>query len=319
MNAGNNLDRFYETIRLEALGLKSILELDQNIVADAVSLILNTKGKVVVTGVGKSGIIGEKMTATFASTGTPALFVHASEASHGDMGMIGADDVILMLSNSGETKELFDVIQFAQAKKIPIIGMTRNADSALARNSNVAILVPPTDEACPLHLAPTTSTTQMLAIGDALAVTVMEIRGFTPDDFAVLHPGGSLGRLLASAQEVMHTGDAMPIVRQDVSIKDAISAMMGRRFGCIGVVDETDRLAGIVSDGDLRRHLNNDLFDQDISQVMTATPFTIQPMTKCLDLLEIMNDKRISVVFVVDESSKPIGIVDMHDLVRLRR
>ncbi len=319
MNAANNLDRFYETIRLEARGLKAILELDQGIVADAVSLILNTKGKVVVTGVGKSGIVGEKMTATFASTGTPSLFVHASEASHGDMGMIGADDVVLMLSNSGETKELFDVIQFAQAKKIPIIGMTRNGDSALARNSDVAILIPPTDEACPLHLAPTTSTTQMLAVGDALAVTVMEIRGFTPDDFAVLHPGGSLGRLLATAQEVMHTGDAMPIVRSDVSIKDAISAMMGRRFGCIGVVDESGRLAGIVSDGDLRRHLNDDLFDQDISQVMTADPFTVEPTMKCRELMETMNDRRITVVFIVDDRNAPLGIVDMHDLVALGR
>lgn len=167
MHAGYSLDRFYETIRLETRGLNAILELDRTIVSKAVSLILNTRGKVVVTGVGKSGIVGEKMTATFASTGTPALFVHSSEASHGDMGMIGSEDVIIMLSNSGETKELFDVIQFAQAKKIPIIGMTRNADSALARNSTVAILVPPTEEACPLHLAPTTSTTQMLAVGDA--------------------------------------------------------------------------------------------------------------------------------------------------------
>lgn len=319
MKSGNNLDRFYETIRLEALGLNSILQLDRQIISEAVSLILNTRGKVVVTGVGKSGIIGEKITATFASTGTPALFVHASEASHGDMGMIGADDVIIMLSNSGETKELFDVIQFAQAKKIPIISLTRNADSALARNSSIALLVPPTDEACPLHLAPTTSTTQMLAVGDALAVTVMEIRGFTPDDFAVLHPGGSLGRLLATAQEVMHTGDAMPIVHNDVSIKDAISAMIGRRFGCIGVVDETGRLAGIVSDGDLRRHLNDDLFNQEISQVMTADPFTVGPAMKCRELMEIMNDRRITVVFIVSEAGLPLGIIDMHDLVRLGR
>ena len=264
-------------------------------------------------------VIAQKIAATMASTGTPALFVHASEASHGDMGMIGDDDVIIMLSNSGETKELFDVIQFAQAKMIPIIGLTRNADSALARNSTVALLVPPTDEACPLHLAPTTSTTQMLAVGDALAVTVMEIRGFTPDDFAVLHPGGSLGRLLATAQEVMHTGDAMPIVRNDVSIKDAISAMMGRRFGCIGVVDETGRLAGLVSDGDLRRHLNDDLFDQDIAQVMTADPFTVGPEMKCRELMETMNDRRITVVFIVDRAHQPIGIVDMHDLVALGR
>ena len=319
MNAGNNLDRFYETIRLEARGLNAILELDQSIVADAVSLILNTKGKVVVTGVGKSGIVGEKMTATFASTGTPALFVHSSEASHGDMGMIGSDDVIVMLSNSGETKELFDVIQFAQARKIPIIGMTRNADSALARNSNVALLVPPTDEACPLHLAPTTSTTQMLAIGDALAVTVMEIRGFTPDDFAQLHPGGSLGRLLAKAREVMHTGEQMPLVQRGVDIKDAISAMMGRRFGCIGVVDETSRLIGLVSDGDLRRHLNDDLFDQQIHQVMTPNPFTVDPEVKCLDLMKMMNDRRITVVFIVDDKHHPVGIVDMHDLVALGR
>lgn len=319
MHAGYTLDRFYETIRLEALGLNAILEIDKEIVSRAVSLILNTKGKIVVTGVGKSGIVGEKMTATFASTGTPALFVHSSEASHGDMGMIGADDVIIMLSNSGETKELFDVIQFAQAKQIPIIGITRNGDSALARNSDVAILVPPTAEACPLHLAPTTSTTQMLAVGDALAVTVMEIRGFTPDDFAVLHPGGSLGRLLATAQEVMHTGDAMPIVRNDVSIKDAISAMMGRRFGCIGVVDETGRFAGIVSDGDLRRHLNDDLFDQDIAKVMTADPFTVGPTMKCRELMETMNDRRITVVFIVDQTNQPVGIVDMHDLVALGR
>lgn len=319
MCAGYSLDRFYETIRLESRGLEVILEIDEATVSKAVALILGTAGKVVVTGVGKSGLVGEKMTATFASTGTPALFVHASEASHGDMGMIGYDDVIIMLSNSGETKELFDVIQFAQAKMIPIIGITRNADSALARNSEVAILIPPAPEACPLHLAPTTSTTQMLAIGDALAVTVMEIRGFTPDDFAILHPGGSLGRLLATAQEVMHTGEAMPIVRDDVTIKDAISAMMGRRFGCIGVINRAGALSGIVSDGDLRRHLNDDLFDQLVSQVMTEDPFTIGPQMKCLELLDVMNDARITVVFVVDDDKQPIGIIDMHDLVRLSR
>lgn len=317
MHAGYNLDRFYETIRFEARGLNAILDVDEKIVSEAVSLILRTTGKIVVTGVGKSGIIGEKITATFASTGTPALFVHSSEASHGDMGMIGSDDLIIMLSNSGETKELFDVIQFAQAKKIPIIGMTRNADSALARNSAVAIIVPPTEEACPLHLAPTTSTTQMLAVGDALAVTVMEIRGFTPDDFAVLHPGGSLGRLLASTREVMHTGEQMPIVQKGVDIKNAISAMMGRRFGCIGVVDDSGALIGIVSDGDLRRHLNDDLFDLKIHQVMTPNPFTVDPEMKCLELMEIMNERRITVVFIVDSASHPIGIVDMHDLVAL--
>lgn len=318
MSTQPNINRFFETIRLEQRGLASILDLPHDKIHKAVSLILEIRGKVVVTGMGKSGIIGQKIAATFASTGTPAVFVHPSEASHGDLGSIGPDDLIIMLSNSGETLELFDVMRYAQVKAIPIIGLTRREGSALAENSSIALVVPPLDEACPHLLAPTTSTTQMLAVGDALAVTVMELRGFTPDDFALLHPGGKLGRLLSKAKDIMHTGDELPLVTLDVSIKEAISAMMGRRYGCIGVIDGNGRLVGLVSDGDLRRNLNDDLFDQKIQNLMNTAPFTIAPDTNCLELIEVMTNKRITAVFVLDSQRHPIGIIDMHDLVGLR-
>ncbi len=318
MTTTPNTRRFYDTIRLEQKGLESILELPTETVAEAVSLILSIEGKVVVTGMGKSGIIGQKIAATFASTGTPAIFVHPSEASHGDLGSIGPKDLIIMLSNSGETLELFDMIRFAQVRSIPIIGMTRRAGSALAVNSTIPIVVPPLDEACPHLLAPTTSTTQMLAVGDALSVTVMEIRRFSPDDFALLHPGGKLGRLLSKAKDIMHTGDELPLVSLDVSIKDAISAMMGRRYGCIGVLDDAGHLTGLVTDGDLRRNLNDNVFDQKIQSVMTEDPFTIGPEINSLELIEVMNSKRITSVFVLDDDAKPIGIIDVHDLVQLR-
>ncbi|MCR9070696.1 MAG: KpsF/GutQ family sugar-phosphate isomerase [Alphaproteobacteria bacterium] len=318
MNTPRSTQRFFETIRLEQQGLESILSLAPETIAACIDLILSIKGKVVVTGMGKSGIIGQKIAATFASTGTPAVFVHPSEASHGDLGSIGADDLLIMLSNSGETLELFDVIRYAQVNSIPIIGLTRRDGSALAENSTIAIVVPPLDEACPHLLAPTTSTTQMLAVGDALAVTVMEIRGFTPDDFAMLHPGGKLGRLLSKAKDIMHTGDELPLVALDVSIKEAISAMMGRRYGCIGVVDNDQRLAGLVSDGDLRRNLNDDVFDQKVQNIMNPDPFTVGPDMNCLELIEVMNTKRITAVFVLDDDGHPEGIIDMHDLVRLR-
>ncbi len=318
MSTQPNIRRFFETIRLEQRGLESILDLPHDDIAKAVSLILSIKGKIVVTGMGKSGIIGQKIAATFASTGTPAVFVHPSEASHGDLGSIGEEDLLIMLSNSGETLELFDVMRYAQIKSLPIIGLTRRKGSALAENSTIALVVPPLDEACPHLLAPTTSTTQMLAVGDALAVTVMEIRGFTPDDFALLHPGGKLGRLLSKAKDIMHTGEELPLVTLDVSIKDAISAMMGRRYGCIGVVDGDRHLVGLVSDGDLRRNLNDDVFDQKIQNLMNPNPFTITPEKNCLELIEVMTNKRITAVFVLDDDGRPTGIIDMHDLVSLR-
>ena len=310
--------RFFDTLRLEIRGLQGILDVDPTVVTGAVELILGISGKVVVTGMGKSGIVGQKIASTFTSTGTPAIFVHPAEASHGDLGSIARDDLIIMLSNSGETQELFDMIRFAQVRKIPIIGFTRAADSALAQTSTLAVVVPPVEEACPHLLAPTTSTTQMLAVGDALAVAVMEVRGFTPGDFAQLHPGGKLGRLLAKTGEIMHTGDEVPIVVDTVNVKDAISAMMDRRFGCIGVTDGTGRLTGLVSNGDLRRHLDGDLLHQNIQKVMTRSPFTVGPEMSCLELIETMNRRRIIVVFVVDDDHRPLGIIEMHDLVRLR-
>jgi arabinose-5-phosphate isomerase len=282
----------------------------------AVDLIRHATGRVIVTGMGKSGHVGRKIAATFASTGTPAYFVHPGEASHGDLGMIHASDVVLALSWSGETAELADIITYSRRYRIALIGMTSNAESALAREADVSLVLPKAEEACPNGLAPTTSTTMQLAIGDALAVALLEARGFTAQDFRLFHPGGKLGAQLAFVRDLMHSGDAMPLALLDASIDAALIEMTGKRLGCVAVVDARGKLVGIITDGDLRRHLkrSEDWWRAPVQSIMTPTPMTIEADALAAEALAVLNETKRSVLIVVDAARAPIGVVHLHDL-----
>jgi arabinose-5-phosphate isomerase len=283
----------------------------------AVGLIRHAEGRVIVTGMGKSGHVGRKIAATFASTGTPAYFVHPGEASHGDLGMIHARDVVLGLSWSGETAELADIITYSRRFRIGLVGMTANAESALAREADVALVLPKkAEEACPNGLAPTTSTTMQLAVGDALAIALLEARGFTAQDFRLFHPGGKLGAQLAFVRDVMHSGDAMPLAPIEASIETAVIQMTGKRLGCVAIVDQRGKLAGIITDGDLRRHLrrSEDWWRASVPSIMTPSPITIAPDALAAEALALLNETKRSVLIVVDAARAPVGIVHLHDL-----
>ena len=285
----------------------------------AVDLILKVKGRVIVSGMGKSGHVARKIAATLASTGTPAHFVHPAEASHGDLGAVTRVDALLMLSNSGETPELSDLITFAKRFAIPLIGIASRNDSALLRASDVALVLPKALEACPMGLAPTTSTTLMLVLGDALAVALMERRGFTPDQYRELHPGGSLGKSLIRVCDIMHGGENLPVVTEEAGMPEVLSVMNDKRFGCVGVVDGAGSLVGIFTHGDLSRRVDRDLLDRRAADVMTRAPKIVTPTLLAAQAMAIMNEKQILMLFVVDEnepSGKPIGILHMHDCLR---
>ncbi|MBP7064619.1 KpsF/GutQ family sugar-phosphate isomerase [Ferrovibrio sp.] len=276
-------------------------------------------GRVIVSGMGKSGHVARKIAATMASTGTPAMFVHPGEASHGDLGMVMPGDALICLSNSGETKELADLIAHAKRFAIPLIGITAKARSALGQASDVVLELPPVEEACSIGMAPTTSTTMMLALGDALAVALLDRKGFTREDFHNFHPGGKLGSQLVKVKNLMHTGPSLPLVPVGTGMGEALVMMTGRSFGCIGIVGKSGRdkgrLVGIVTDGDLRRHIGNDLLSRQVEQVMTKAPAVIGPNLLAGEALLEMNKRRITAFFVVD-GGKPIGILHMHDCVR---
>lgn len=288
---------------------------------DAIDMFANVEGRVIVTGMGKSGHIARKIAATMASTGTPAFFVHPGEASHGDMGMIVRGDVVLALSNSGEVRELSDLIEYTRRHAIPLIGMTSNPDSTLGERSDVAIVLPPFPEACPNGLAPTTSTTMMIALGDAIAITLLERKGFTPKDYKVYHPGGKLGQQLMEVSEIMHAGAKLPLVGIDAPVPDMLRVMTEKGFGVIGIVGEDGALAGIVTDGDLRRNITPDLLDKAAGEIMTRDPKVISPDTLVGEAMAIMNDvknefRKITCLFVTDGDGKPAGILHMHDCLR---
>jgi len=280
----------------------------------AVETIFTAKGRVVLTGVGKSGHVGRKIAATLASTGTPAMFVHANEASHGDLGMIGVDDVVLALSKSGEVKELTDVIHYAKRFGVPLLAMTASAGSALGKAADILLLLPDAPEATDGVNAPTTSTTLQIALGDALAVAVLERRGFTADDFRIYHPGGKLGAMLRTVADIMHGEQDLPLVGPQTPMPQALLVMTEKRFGCVGVQDQAGQLSGLITDGDLRRHMDG-LLGLTAEQVMTAKPRTIGPDMLAAEALRLMNQWRITVLFVV-EAGRPVGILHIHDLLR---
>jgi arabinose-5-phosphate isomerase len=283
--------------------------------AAAAGLIKNAKGRLIVTGLGKSGHIGRKIAATFASTGTPAFFVHAAEASHGDLGMITADDVILALSWSGEQPEMKNLITYAKRFRIPVIAITSERESTLATAADVALTLPKAREACPHNLAPTTSSLMMLALGDALAIALLEGRGFTSVDFSVLHPGGKLGALLKYTRDLMHAGEAVPLKPLGTKMSDALVEMTSKGFGCVGITDARGAIVGIVTDGDLRRHMRPDLMTALVDDVMTKNPKTISRDLLASEALELLNSSKITAVIVTD-AGKPVGIVHLHDLLR---
>jgi arabinose-5-phosphate isomerase len=308
------------TVETERAGLDALYAaFDAELAAPfgkAVDLIARAKGRVVVSGMGKSGHVGNKIAASLASTGTPAFFVHPAEASHGDLGMITADDVVLALSWSGETTELRSLVEFARRFGIALIAVTAVADSSLAREADVALVLPKTAEACPHGLAPTTSALIQLVLGDALAIALLESHGFTADDFHKFHPGGRLGASLHYVRDIMHGGTALPLSGRDTPMSEAIVLMTEKGLGCLGVVDGDGTLIGIVTDGDLRRHLGPDLLSRTVEEVMTRSPKTIAPTTLVGAALDVLNSAKITAVFIVDDA-RPVGIVHMHDLLRI--
>lgn len=299
----------------EIEGLEALIDTLDSRFSDAVELISGIKGRLVVSGMGKSGHIARKIAATLASTGTPALFVHPGEASHGDLGMITKDDAVMLLSNSGETAELKDIINFCQRFSIPLIGIVRRKTSALVEAADIAFVLPAIPEASPVE-APTTSTTMMLAWGDALAMALLEKKGFGGDDFKVLHPGGKLGSQFLRVEQLMKKGRELPIVREDDLMSKALIIMTEKSLGCAAVIDKSGKPVGIVTDGDLRRHMGDNLVKQKVRAVMKKKPISINVLSFASEALAVMNERKITSLFITDKAGKLVGIIHIHDLLR---
>ncbi len=303
-------------IRAEIDGLEGLTKVLDDTFEAAVGAFAAVRGRVIVTGVGKSGHIGRKIAATLASTGTPAQFVHPVEASHGDLGMIGSGDAILALSNSGETSELVDIIAYSRRFEIPLVAITGGARSTLAGAADIVLLLPPAAEACPMGLAPTTSTTMMMALGDALAIALLERKGFSATDFQRYHPGGKLGRRLLRVEDIMHVGDGIPLVPPTVRMSEAILVMTAKSFGCVGVCDLRGQLIGVITDGDLRRHMDEALLARSVAEVMHRRPKTVAATALAVEALGIMNRFAITSLFAVRDDRRPVGFLHMHDCLR---
>lgn len=298
----------------EIAGLEALSATLDGCFVEAVERIYRLKGRLIVSGMGKSGHIARKIAATLASTGTPSFFIHPGEASHGDLGMVTKDDGLLLLSNSGETSELRDVIAYSRRFSIPLIAMVRRPTSMLVEAADIPLVLPEVPEASATG-APTTSTIMMLALGDALAVALIERRGFTVEDFQMFHPGGKLGQRFVQVKDLMHGAEELPLVPEEMPMRDVLLVMTAKRFGCAGVTDEAGKLQGIITDGDLRRHMESDLLQQNAGQVMTKNPLTIRSKALAAEALHIMNEKSITSLFVC-EGRKPVGILHIHDCLR---
>lgn len=311
------IDTARRVIRAEADALNALADALGDTIADAAQLILNAKGRIIISGIGKSGHIARKIAATLASTGTPAHFVHPAEASHGDLGMVTRGDVVLAISNSGEAPELANLIAYTQRFDIPLIGMTSRNASSLATQSDIVLLMPKLPEACGTGVVPTTSTTMTLALGDALCVAIMENRAFSADNFRDFHPGGKLGAQLARVGDLMHKGDAIPLVGETTSMSDTLLTISQKGFGVVGVLDDNGYLSGIVTDGDLRRNMAG-LLDLTAGEVMTKSPGTIGTASLAEEAVNVMQTRKITCLFVVDPdaSRKVAGIIHIHDCLR---
>jgi len=308
------------TVATEQAGVAALAAALENGLAEpfsrAVDIVSRIDGRLIVTGVGKSGHIGSKIAATLASTGTPAFFVHPSEANHGDLGMIAKDDVIIAMSWSGESRELMGIVAYSRRFSIPLIGITAGETSALAREADVVLLLPRAPEACPHGLAPTTSTLLQLVIGDALAIALLEARGFTPDHFRTFHPGGQLGANLTQIRDIMHVGDRLPLVPSGTGMREAILELSSKGFGCVAITAPDGALIGIITDGDIRRHIDSNLLEMSVDQVMTKDPKTARPDTLVATALQTVNNSAITSLMVV-EGRLPVGLVHHHVLLRI--
>ena len=278
-----------------------------------VNLLLKNKGKIIVSGIGKSGHIASKIASTLSSVGSPSFYIHPSEANHGDLGMLENKDVVILISNSGETSELINLILYCKKLGVPIISITSEPNSTLSRESNLNLLIPKNIEACPLELAPTSSTTCTLALGDALAVTLLKKKKFTESDFRELHPGGKLGQMLSEVKDVMKINLDIPLIVESKKMSYAILEMTSKGEGCVGVVSKKNQLIGIITDGDIRRNMNPELLDKNVKEVMTRKPKTLSPNTLISKALKIMNEESITNIFITKQK-KPIGIIHLHDI-----
>ncbi len=307
-SAKNTINKEIENLRiLEA-------ELDGTL-TKALDIMQNTSGRIIFTGMGKSGIIAKKIVASLASTGSPSFFVHPAEASHGDLGMLSEDDVVVAISNSGESKELADILNYCKRFGISLIAITKNEQSTLGKLADVVLKLPNGEEACPLGLAPTSSTTATLVLGDILTVALMERKQFTKMDFNQRHPGGKLGSVLLKVSDLMHTKEELPILPETVSIQEALIEMTSKRLGCVGFVDSASCLTGILTDGDLRRILTANILDKNVQTLMTKNPKTITASALASEAIKIMNEKKITNLFVL-ENNKPIGVIHIHDCLK---
>lgn len=282
----------------------------------ALDIMQNVKGRVIITGMGKSGHIGRKIAATLASTGTPSFFVHPAEASHGDLGMLTEEDCVVAISNGGESKELSDIIVYCKRYGIPLIAMTKNPNSSLGKAGDYLLRLPDCGEACPLGLAPTSSTTATTVMGDILAVCLLERKGFSKTDFKQRHPGGKLGAFLQKVSDLMHKGEEMPLVPDTANMQEALLVMTSKMLGCVGIVDKENHLKGIITDGDLRRFMSGNLLNQNVTEVMTQNPKTTSPNVLVAEAVNIMNTKKITQLFVIDDQNRPLGVIHLHDCLR---
>ena len=284
----------------------------------AVNLLYKNKGRIIITGIGKSGFIGLKLSATLSSTGSPSQYINCSEANHGDLGAIQNSDILLALSKSGDTKEMVPIISYAKRNKIKLISITAKNNSFLAKNSDIICLIPDIPESCPLNLAPTTSTTMMLVLGDAIALQLMNKRGFKKEHFKKFHPGGMLGKSLLLVKDIMHTEDKLPLIKNHNTMREALLIMTSYGFGCVGIINSKNHLIGIITDGDLRRNIAKKFLDLSIEKIMTKNPVTVEPKMNIKETIDIMNSNKITSVFVIKHNSKvPEGIIHIHDCIKI--
>ena len=307
-------------LRTEAEGILGLVPRLDGRFLHALGILRDCQGRVVVTGIGKSGIVARKVAATLASVGTPALFLHPAEGVHGDIGMVARGDVVLAISNSGETDEVLTILPAIKRLGVPLVVLTGNPESTLARYADLVLDVSVREEACPMALVPTSSTTAALAMGDALAVALLELRGITPEDFAAVHPGGNLGRRFQKVENLMHVGDSVPIVREETGMREVILEMTGKRLGATSVVDETGVLVGIITDGDLRRAFQRDpqILTKAAGDAMSRNPKTIRPDELAVKALEMMESHAITQLLVADDQRRPAGIIHLHDILRAK-
>ncbi|MFI3300878.1 MAG: KpsF/GutQ family sugar-phosphate isomerase [Candidatus Gastranaerophilales bacterium] len=302
-----------KTIEMEIDTLNKLKQgLDKNF-TQALDIMQNSQGRIIITGMGKSGHIGKKIAASLASTGTPSFFVHPAEASHGDLGMINCDDVVVAISNSGESRELIDILNYCKRFGIKLISITKNPNSSLGKAGDVVLLLPNNGEACPLGLAPTSSTTATLVLGDMLTVALIERKGFSKSDFNDRHPGGKLGSILQKISDLMHKEEELPILKENSSLEEALFEMTSKRLGCVGFINSNGDLVGVITDGDLRRCLTNNSLSDNVDTIMTKNPKTIGPNCMATEALKLMQDKKITNIFVLEEN-KPVGVIHIHDL-----